>query len=143
MFFSLVLDFVCSFPRWFLPRSYYTLFKITCDSYNLIGYLCCDLFVLNLVSFLANEKALLKHNNQADLKACNQFNRRKMKDNFCNFLQTNSILGEENICTDWKIVYWILRFQNTCNKVNHAFDFRPNCTPGWVLVVMMILCSGI
>ena len=100
MFFLLVLDFVCWFPRWFLPRSYYTLFKITCDLYNLIGYLCCDLFVLNLVSFLANEKALLKHNNQADFKACNQFNRRKMKDNFCNLLQTNSILGEENICAD-------------------------------------------
>ena len=73
-----------------------------------------------------------------------------MKNNFYNFLQTSSLLDQQNICTDSKLLClsdWTLWFQNGCNKgviglrvvqfwskiilviSNHTFGFRPNCTP--------------
>ena len=48
-----------------------------------------------------------------------------MKDNFCNFLQTSSLLDQKNICTELKSLYlsdWILLFQNSYNKV--AIEIR-------------------
>ena len=55
---------------------YYIHFKINCDPCNLIGLHQCVLFTnrtifsLSRIFFPANEKALLKQNNQSDFKAC-------------------------------------------------------------------------
>ena len=55
---------------------YYIHFKINCDPCNLIGSHQCVLFTnrtifsLSRIFFPANEKALLKQNNQSDFKAC-------------------------------------------------------------------------
>ena len=51
---------------------------------------------LNFIFFPVNETVLLKYNNQSDLKACleNPIKLQKNDDNFCNFLQTSSILDQ-------------------------------------------------
>ena len=53
-------------------------------------------------------------------KVSNQSDCRKMKDSFCNCLQTSSKLDQQDISTDQLVLYlshWILLFQMGCNKV--------------------------
>ena len=51
---------------------------------------------LNFIFFPANETVLLKYDNPSDLKACLEkpIKLQKNDDNFCNFLQTSSILDQ-------------------------------------------------
>ena len=76
-----------------------------------------------LSSVQAYETALLKHNNQSDIKTCLkepiklQENERQLLQLFTNL---SSVLDQQNICKDWKNLYvnkWNLQFQIRYNKV--------------------------
>ena len=102
---TLMLAFFITFPGQFFMSYSSVICKLWSWHFISISFHYipnCTLFALNRIFSPANEIALLKHNNHqiSRLLSSNRSNFRKMKDNFCNFLWTSSVVDQWSICAD-------------------------------------------